>query len=82
MLRRPPPLNAARAFEAVARNGSVTRAASELSVTQGAVSRHVSALEHWLGTKLFVRTQRGVKLTRSTTRPGSCSKAPTRTCCG
>jgi LysR family glycine cleavage system transcriptional activator len=63
MLRRLPPLNAVRAFEAVARHGSVTRAAAELAVTQGAVSRHVGALEHWLGAKLFVRTQRGVALT-------------------
>jgi len=63
MLRRLPPLNAVRAFEAVARNGSVTRAARELSVTQGAVSRHVGTLEHWLDMKLFVRTQRGVELT-------------------
>ena len=63
MLRRLPPLNAVRAFEAVARNGSVTRAAHELSVTQGAVSRHVRTLEQWLGARLFVRTQRGVTLT-------------------
>ena len=63
MLRRLPPLNALRAFEAVARNGSVTRASRELAVTQGAVSRHVGTLEHWLGTRLFVRTQRGVTLT-------------------
>jgi LysR family transcriptional regulator, glycine cleavage system transcriptional activator len=63
MLRRLPPLNAVRAFEAAARNGSVTRAARELSVTQGAVSRHISALESWLGAKLFTRTQRGVTLT-------------------
>jgi len=63
MLRRLPPLNAVRAFEAVARNGSVTRAARELSVTQGAVSRHVTALEQWLGAKLFLRTQRGLALT-------------------
>jgi LysR family glycine cleavage system transcriptional activator len=63
MLRRLPPLNAVRAFEAVARNGSVTSAARELSVTQGAVSRHVTSLENWLGAKLFNRTQRGVTLT-------------------
>ena len=42
MARRLPPLNAMRAFEAVARNGSVTGAARELSVTQGAVSRRVT----------------------------------------
>ena len=32
-------------------------------MTQGAVSRHVAALERWLGTKLFTRTQRGIELT-------------------
>jgi LysR family glycine cleavage system transcriptional activator len=63
MLRRLPPLNAVRAFEAVARNGSVTRAARELAVTQGAVSRHVTSLEGWLDAKLFTRTQRGLVLT-------------------
>jgi LysR family glycine cleavage system transcriptional activator len=61
--RRLPPLNAIRAFESVARNTSFTRAAQELFVTQGAVSRHVSSLERWLGTKLFTRTQRGIHLT-------------------
>jgi LysR family transcriptional regulator, glycine cleavage system transcriptional activator len=63
MLRRLPPLNAVRAFEAAARNGSVTLAARELSVTQGAVSRHVRALEGWLGARLVERTQRGIRLT-------------------
>lgn len=63
MYRRLPPLNAIRAFEAVARNASFTRAADELCVTQGAVSRHVSVLEAWLGVKLFVRAQRGIRLT-------------------
>jgi LysR family glycine cleavage system transcriptional activator len=63
MLRRLPSLNAVRAFEAAARNGSVTGAARELSVTQGAVSRHVTSLESWLGARLFTRTQRGVTLT-------------------
>lgn len=63
MLRRLPPLNAVRAFEAAARNGSVTRAARELSVTQGAVSRHVRSLEHWLGTQLVERAQHGIRLT-------------------
>jgi LysR family glycine cleavage system transcriptional activator len=58
-----PPLNALRAFEAAARNGSLTRAAHELSVTQGAVSRHVVQLEQWLGATLFVRTRRGTALT-------------------
>lgn len=62
-MRRLPPLNAVRAFEAVARNASFSRAAHELSVTQSALSRHVSGLENWLDVKLFTRTQRGVELT-------------------
>ncbi len=67
MLRRLPPLNAVRAFEATGRNGSVTRAARELSVTQGAVSRHVRGLEEWLGIKLVERTQHGIRLTAAGT---------------
>jgi LysR family glycine cleavage system transcriptional activator len=56
-------LNALRAFEAAARNGSLTRAAQELSVTQGAVSRHVSQLEEWLGIQLCVRMRHGIEAT-------------------
>jgi LysR family glycine cleavage system transcriptional activator len=63
MARRLPPLNALRAFEAVARNASFTGAAKELSVSQGAVSRHIAGLEHWLGARLFLRVHRGVELT-------------------
>jgi LysR family transcriptional regulator, glycine cleavage system transcriptional activator len=55
-----PPLNAIKAFEAAARLGSFTRAAEELKVTHGAVSRQVRLLEDWLGTRLFVRTSRNV----------------------
>ena len=49
MSRKLPPLNALRAFEAAARLKSVSRAADELSVTQGAVSHQVKALEAWAG---------------------------------
>ena len=52
-----------RAFEATARNASFTRAAAELCVTQGAVSRHVGVLEDWLQVKLFRRERHGVELT-------------------
>ena len=45
MLRRLPPLNALKAFEAAARHESFTKAAEELCVTQGAVSHQVKALE-------------------------------------
>lgn len=63
MSRKLPPLNALRAFEATARNGSLTRAAQELSVTQGAVSRHVTQLESWLGVRLCLRLRRGIETT-------------------
>jgi len=63
MQRRLPPLNSVRAFEAAARLGSFSRAADELHVTHGAVSRHVQLLENWLGTPLFRRQNRRVELT-------------------
>ena len=63
MSRRLPPLNAIRVFEAASRNASFTDAATELAVTQGAVSRHIATLEAWLGVKLFVRNLRGIALT-------------------
>jgi LysR family glycine cleavage system transcriptional activator len=64
---RLPPLNAIKAFEAAARLGSFTRAAEELNVTHGAVSRQIRALEDWLGARLFVRTSRNAVPTRAGT---------------
>lgn len=61
--RRLPPLHAVRAFEAAARHLSITRAADELNVTVGAVSRHVRALEARMSTALFLRGPRGLTLT-------------------
>ena len=58
-----PPLNAIHAFEAAGRHLSFTRAATELNVTHGAVSRQVARLEARLGIKLFFRTARGLVLT-------------------
>ena len=63
MTRRLPPLNALRAFEAAARCGTFTKAAQELCVTQGAVSRHIATLEAWLDVKLFERGGPAIKLT-------------------
>jgi LysR family glycine cleavage system transcriptional activator len=63
MPRRLPPLNALRAFEAAARCASFTRAAEELFVTQGAVSRHIATLEAWSRAPLFDRTRHGIALT-------------------
>ncbi len=47
------PLKALRAFDAVMRFGSMTRAAEALGVTHGAVSRQVQALQAHLSTTLF-----------------------------
>lgn len=63
MMRRLPPLNALRAFEAAARHLSFKAAALELHVTQAAVSHHIRSLEEHLGVALFHRVQRGVLLT-------------------
>nr|MBF0681617.1 LysR family transcriptional regulator [Pseudomonas sp.] len=60
-----PPLNALRAFEAVARLGSLKRAAAELNVTHGAISRQLKSLEDALGIVLLEKDGRGVKLTGS-----------------
>ena len=48
-MRRLPPLNALRAFEAAARLLSFTRAAEELFVTQAAISHQVKVIEEYLG---------------------------------
>lgn len=58
-----PPLNALRAFEAAGRHLSFKKAATELCVTQGAISRHIMNLEAFLGVGLFVRSHRQVTLT-------------------
>jgi LysR family glycine cleavage system transcriptional activator len=58
-----PSLNALRAFEAVARHLNFTKAAGELCVTQGAVSRQVRNLEDELGVALFSRIPNNLRLT-------------------
>lgn len=60
---RLPPLNPLRAFEAAGRWQSIRRAADELGVTPGAVSRQVQSLEAHLGTRLFRREPREMVLT-------------------
>ena len=58
-----PPVNSLVVFEAAARLMNFTRAAQELSVTQAAVSRQIQLLEEHLGTQLFQRQPRALKLT-------------------
>ncbi|MFH8134576.1 LysR family transcriptional regulator [Pantoea osteomyelitidis] len=63
MSHRALPLNAINAFLVTARHLNLTHAASELCITQGAVSRKIAALESWLGFALFERHARGLRLT-------------------
>lgn len=65
MNRRLPPLVAMRVFECSARYLSFTRAADVLGVTPPAVSHQIKALEDWLGTPLFKRLNRTIKLTKA-----------------
>lgn len=63
MRRKIPSITALTAFEAAARHQSFTRAATELALTESAVSRQVAALEEQLGIKLFHRIKKRVTLT-------------------
>ncbi|MBR8655170.1 LysR family transcriptional regulator [Achromobacter sp. Marseille-Q0513] len=62
-MRKLPPLASLRAFEAVARTGSVTRAAEELARTHGAISRHLKLLADDVGAELFERDGTGLRMT-------------------
>ena len=57
-----PPLSCLRSFEAVARLGSVTRAAEELHVTHSAISQQLKVLEDIVGVSLFIREGRGLRV--------------------
>ncbi|RRW52208.1 LysR family transcriptional regulator [Pseudomonas moraviensis] len=65
MRRKIPSTAALISFEAAARHESFTRAAEELSLTQGAICRQIASLEDFLSVELFRRSRRGVKLTEA-----------------
>ncbi|MDF3193133.1 LysR family transcriptional regulator [Pseudomonas sp. 1928-m] len=65
MRRKIPSTAALIAFESAARHQSFTKAAQELSLTQGAVCRQIAALEAFLNIELFRRSRRGVLLTEA-----------------
>jgi DNA-binding transcriptional LysR family regulator len=65
MRRKIPSTTALISFEAAARHESFTRAAEELSLTQGAICRQIASLEEFLNVELFRRSRRGVKLTEA-----------------
>ncbi|MBS1103569.1 LysR family transcriptional regulator [Gluconobacter sp. Dm-62] len=60
-----PPTSLLYSFEASARHQSFTAAATELNLTQSAVSRHIRALESHLGSELFLRDRQTVRLTQA-----------------
>jgi LysR family glycine cleavage system transcriptional activator len=60
-----PPLDLLRGFESAARHLSFTRAASELFLTQSAVSRQIQALEAFVGMALFERRHKALVLTEA-----------------
>lgn len=60
-----PPLDTLVFFETALRAGSFSAAASELYVSQAAVSKRVKQLEDWLGTELFERGARSLELTHA-----------------
>ncbi len=62
-MKRLPPLNALKAFEAAGRHLNFRLAAEEIGVTHGAVAQHVRALEARMDVKLFHRQPRGLALT-------------------
>ncbi len=63
MQRTLPPLNSIRAFEAAGRSLSFSKAANELHVTHGAVSKQIKILESYLDVDLFKRGSQGISLT-------------------
>jgi LysR family glycine cleavage system transcriptional activator len=65
MARDLPSLNAIRIFESAARHLNFSRAADELCVTQGAVSRQIKVLEEQLGIRLFERAGPKLGLTNA-----------------
>ena len=67
LMTRLPSLNGLRAFEAAARHLSFTNAATELNVTQTAISHQIRRLEEELGVRLFVRQNRALALTPQAT---------------
>lgn len=64
-MRRFPPLEWLRAFEAAARHMSFTAAAREMALTQSAISQRIRLLEHELGQPLFVRLPHALQLTET-----------------
>ena len=57
-----PPMAALHSFASAAKHNSFSRAADDLGLTQGAISRQIATLENWLQLRLFNRNGRRVTL--------------------
>ena len=68
MPKQLPPIGSLRAFEAVGRLLSFTKAAEELHVTPGAISQQIRTFERLLNERMFERTRRSVSLTEAPLR--------------
>src|SRR6478609_8510942 len=62
-MRRLPPLRAIEAFVRIVRLGSARAAADELGLSPSALSRRITALEEFIGKRLFTRQHQAMKLT-------------------
>lgn len=62
-IRRLPPLRAIEAFVRIVRLGSARSAADELGLSPSALSRRITALEEFIGKRLFTRQHHAMKLT-------------------
>ncbi|MGB7404664.1 MAG: LysR family transcriptional regulator [Pacificimonas sp.] len=72
---RGPDWNSLRCFVVIAETGSLTRAATQLALSVGAVSRRIDSLEETLGLKLLRRGPQGVALTPAGTAILKAAKA-------
>ncbi|MBZ9988867.1 LysR family transcriptional regulator [Mesorhizobium sp. BH1-1-5] len=65
LLVQVPSLRSLHIFEVAARHLNLVRAAEELGLTQGALSRQIKSLEQFIGAPLFFRTPRGLQFTEA-----------------
>lgn len=74
MRKKIPSSASLHAFDAAARHGNFVRAAEELSLTEGAISRQIARLEALLNCKLFDRMGSRVKLNPVGARYAHCMR--------
>ena len=76
MRRKIPSTAALISFEAAARHESFTKAAEELSLTQGAICRQIASLEEFLSVELFRRSRRPARAAHLTPREVPSREGP------